>query len=143
MLIGEYTHNLDAKGRISVPAKFRSELGSSAVLTRGLDKCLFLYPKAEWDQMAAKLASLPISSSASRSFSRMMLAGAMEVEIDKQGRALLPGYLREFAGISGQVVVTGAYNRAEIWDKGVWAAYSNDAAADNEANAEKLADWQF
>lgn len=143
MLIGEYTHNLDAKGRISVPAKFRSELGSSAIVTRGLDACLFLYPKAEWETMATKLASLPISSSSARSFSRMMLSGAMEVEIDKQGRALLPGYLRSYAGITGPVMVTGVYNRAEIWDKGTWEAYSTDAAASNEANAEKLTDWEF
>ncbi len=143
MLIGEYTHNLDAKGRISVPAKFRTELGSSAIVTRGLDKCLFLYPKAEWESMATKLASLPISSSASRSFSRMMLSGAMEVEIDKQGRALLPGYLREYAGISGHVMVTGVFNRAEIWDKKAWDAYSKESAGSVEANAEKLTEWEF
>jgi MraZ protein len=143
MLIGEYTHNLDTKGRISVPAKFRSELGSSAIVTRGLDKCLFLYPKTEWDKMASKLASLPISSSASRSFARMMLSGAMEVEIDKQGRALLPSYLREYAGLGGQVIVTGVFNRAEIWDKGNWEAYSDAAAEQSEANAEKLTEWEL
>jgi MraZ protein len=143
MLIGEYTHNLDPKGRISVPAKFRAELGASAIVTRGLDACLFLYPKAEWEAMSSKLASLPISSSSARSFSRMMLSGAMEVEIDKQGRALLPAYLREYAGIAGQVVVTGVYNRAEIWDKGTWEAYSKDAAAESAANAEKLTEWEF
>jgi len=143
MLIGEYTHNLDAKGRFSVPAKFRAELGSSAVVTRGLDKCLFLYPKAEWEAMANRLASLPISSSSARSFGRMMLSGAMEVEIDKLGRALLPGYLREYAGIKGSVVVTGVFNRAEIWDKQTWDAYSNEANASAEANAEKLSDWEI
>lgn len=143
MLIGEYTHNLDAKGRISVPAKFRAELGSSAIVTRGLDKCLFLYPKAEWETMAIKLASLPISSSSARSFGRMMLSGAMEVEIDKQGRALLPSYLRDYADIKGNVVVTGVFNRAEIWDKQSWDAYSTDASASAEANAEKLTEWEL
>jgi MraZ protein len=143
MLIGEYTHNLDAKGRISVPAKFRSELGSSAIVTRGLDKCLFLYPKAEWEAMAVKLANLPISSSSARAFARMMLSGAMEVEIDKQGRALLPGYLREYAGVNGSVMVTGVYNRAEIWDKKTWEAYSKEASLENESNAEKLTEWEF
>ncbi len=143
MLIGEYTHNLDTKGRISVPARFRTELGSSAVVTRGLDKCLFLYPKAEWEQMATKLASLPISSSSARSFGRMMLSGAMEVEIDKQGRALLPSYLREYASIKGNVVVTGVYNRAEIWDKQTWDAYSVESANTVEQNAEKLTEWEF
>ncbi len=143
MLIGEYTHNLDPKGRISVPAKFRAELGASAIVTRGLDKCLFLYPRTEWEAMSTKLASLPISSSSARSFSRMMLSGAMEVEIDKQGRALLPAYLRDYAGIAGQVVVTGVYNRAEIWDKGTWEAYSKEAANASEANAEKLTEWEF
>jgi len=93
--------------------------------------------------MATKLASLPISSSSARSFSRMMLSGAMEVEIDKQGRALLPGYLRDYAGIGGQVMVTGVYNRAEIWDKGTWEAYSKTATEQSEANAEKLTDWEF
>ncbi|QQG49972.1 MAG: division/cell wall cluster transcriptional repressor MraZ [Candidatus Berkelbacteria bacterium] len=143
MLIGEFTHNLDAKGRLSVPAKFRSELGSSAIVTRGLDKCLFLYPKAEWETMATRLANLPISSSNARAFARMMLSGAMEVEIDKQGRALLPGYLRDYAGIKGPVMVTGVFNRAEIWDKQTWDAYSKQAAVDNESNAEKLTEWEL
>lgn len=143
MLIGEYTHNLDTKGRISIPAKFRAELGSSAIVTRGLDKCLFLYPKGEWESMANKLASLPVSSSSARSFSRMMLSGAMEVEIDKQGRALLPSYLREFAGIKGNVMVTGVFNRAEIWDKHTWESYSKSASTEAEANAEKLSEWEL
>src|SRR5690242_6630062 len=105
MLIGEYTHNLDPKGRISVPAKFRAELGSSAIVTRGIDRCLFLYPKGEWEMISQKLASLPVSNASARALNRMMLSGAMEVEIDKQGRALLPSYLRDYAGIKGAVVV--------------------------------------
>ncbi len=143
MLIGEYQHSLDSKGRLSVPAKFRSELGSSAIVTKGLDSCLFLYPKGEWEKMTQKLASLPVSSSNARAFSRMMLSGAMEVEIDKQGRALLPAYLRDFAGINGEAVVAGVLNRVEIWDKQAWASYSKTAEKSSSETAESLAEWEI
>ena len=143
MLIGEYQHSLDTKGRISVPVKFRTELGSSAIVTKGLDSCLFLYPKAEWEVMAQKLASLPISSSNARAFSRTMLSGAMEVEIDKQGRALLPAYLRDFAGIKAETVISGVFNRVEIWDKKAWGEYSKDAQAHANENAEALKEWEI
>src|SRR5581483_1224066 len=98
MFIGEYSLNMDNKGRMAVPAKFRANLNAGAVLTRGLDKSLFLYPKAQWDQIAQKLAALPISQANSRAFARLMLAGAWDVEIDKQGRMIVPEYLRKFAG---------------------------------------------
>ncbi len=143
MLIGEYHHNLDSKGRLSVPVKFRSELGSSAIVTKGLDNCLFLYPKGEWEKMTMKLANLPVSSASARAFSRMMLSGAMEVEVDRLGRALLPAYLREFAGIKGEAVLSGVYNRVEIWDKKAWSDYSKQAEASSAENAEKLADWEI
>src|SRR3990167_9798559 len=100
MFIGEYTHNLDEKGRVQIPAKFRAKLSAGAVITRGLDFCLFLYPKEEWNKIAEKIANLPLSNAASRSFSRLLLAGAMEVELDKQGRIIIPGFLRNFAGIN-------------------------------------------
>jgi MraZ protein len=143
MFIGEYHHNLDQKGRIAVPVKFRAELGSSAIITKGLDPCLFVYPKEEWIKMTDKLANLPVSSSSARAFSRLMLSGAMEVEIDKQGRALLPGYLREYAGLKDAVVMTGVLNRVEIWDKQGWARYSKDAEANASDNAEKLTEWEI
>lgn len=143
MFIGEYNHNLDQKGRIAVPVKFRTELGSSAIVTKGLDSCLFVYPKEEWNKMTDKLAALPVSSSSARSFSRLMLSGAMEVEIDKQGRALLPGYLREYADLKDAVVMAGVLNRVEIWDKQRWASYSQEAETNASDNAEKLAEWEI
>jgi MraZ protein len=127
MLIGQYIHNLDAKGRISIPVKFRSELGSSAIITKGLDGCLFVYPKGEWEVMAQKIAHPPVSSRSAQALSRLMLSGAMEVEIDKLGRALLPGYLRDYAAIDGEAVIAGVYNRLEIWDKDAWTTYIKEA----------------
>lgn len=143
MFIGEYRHNLDNKGRISMPVKFRSELGSSAIVTKGLDACLFVYPKEEWKKMTEKLANLPVSSSSARSFSRLMLSGAMEVEFDKQGRAVLPAYLREYAGLKSGIVATGVLNRVELWDEGSWKQYNDSAESNASENAEKLAEWDI
>lgn len=143
MFIGEYHHNLDQKGRIAVPVKFRANLGSSAIITKGLDSCLFVFSKEEWNKMTEKLSALPVSSSSARAFSRQLLSGAMEVEIDKQGRALLPGYLREFAQLKDAVVMTGVLNRVEIWNKQGWATYSQEAEKNSSDNAEKLAEWEI
>ena len=143
MFIGEYHHSLDSKGRLSVPAKFRSELGSSAIVTKGLDACLFVYPKEEWLKMTEKLAQLPVASSSARSFSRLLLSGAMEVEIDKQGRALLPAYLRDYAGIEGDVVATGVLNRVELWDKTAWSEYQKSSESNASDNAESLTEWNI
>ncbi|HUD21096.1 MAG TPA: division/cell wall cluster transcriptional repressor MraZ [Candidatus Saccharimonadales bacterium] len=143
MFLGEYTHSLDSKGRISVPSKFRADLGASAIVTKGLDGCLFLYPKGEWEVMANKLASLPVSSSSARAFARLMLSGAMEVEIDKFGRVLLPGYLRTFAGIKSEVVVTGVAQRIEIWDKTAWGTFTTDAESKSSELAENLTEWEI
>lgn len=123
MFIGEYQHNLDEKGRVAVPTKFRAQLKEGAVVTKGLDACLFLYPKAEWTKLATKLAALPIAQANTRAFSRLMLAGAMEVDFDAQGRAVLPEYLRQYAGLSKAVVIAGLYNRIELWDAGAWERY--------------------
>lgn len=120
MFIGEYSHALDDKGRIAVPAKFRAELKSQAVVTRGVDSCLFIYTKTAWEEIALKLSKLPFSQAKTRAFSRHMLAGAMEMEIDSQGRMLIPDYLRTYAGIKRQVVVAGLYNRLELWDTAKW-----------------------
>lgn len=138
MFIGEYTHNMDDKGRLAIPVKFRRDLSKGAVVTRGLDNCLFLYTKTEWEKLAEKLATLPISQSNSRAFSRLMLAGAMDVEVDKQGRVVLPEYLREFAGLKKNVVLAGLYNRAEIWDEEKWKAYKNQTEANSNEIAEKM-----
>ena len=123
MFIGEYQHNLDEKGRLAIPVKFRKDLAKGAVVTKGLDDCLFLYPKSEWQKLATKLAALPISKANTRAFSRLMLAGAMDVEIDKQGRMLIPDYLRQYAGMKKEIVIAGLYNRLEIWDIEKWNQY--------------------
>ena len=116
MFIGEYAHTIDQKGRVALPSKMRRELGSGAVVTRGIDSCLWVFPKNEWQALALKLSSLPLSDANSRAFSRLMLAGAMEVEFDSQGRALIPGYLREYATLNKNVIIAGLYSRLEIWD---------------------------
>lgn len=140
MFIGEYSHNLDIKGRIAVPAKFRAGIKGGAVVTRGLDNCLSVYPAVEWKKVADKLAKLPISQAKSRAFARLMLAGAMQVDIDKQGRILLPDYLKRYAGINKKAVVTGLYNRIEIWDQTAWENYRISSEKDSSQIAEALGD---
>ncbi|MEK7680982.1 MAG: division/cell wall cluster transcriptional repressor MraZ [Patescibacteria group bacterium] len=140
MFIGEYSHNLDDKGRLAIPVKFRRELSKGAVVTRGLDNCLFLFTKNEWEKLAEKLAALPFSQSNSRAFARLMLAGAMDVESDKQGRVILPEYLRKFANLKKSVVVAGLYSRLEIWDDQTWTKYKSQTEAESGAIAEKMAE---
>jgi len=142
MFLGEYSHNLDKKGRLSVPVKFRSQLGSSAIVTKGLEGCLFVYPKDSWTEMASRISQLPISSSNARAFARLMLSGAMEVEIDKFGRALLPSYLREYAGLGEEAVVAGVGNRVEVWDRKAWQSYSKDSESKAADIAESLQEWE-
>jgi len=127
MFIGEYRHTIDEKKRLAVPAKFRKDLGSGAVITRGLDNCLVVYPEKEWETMADKLGKLPASQSEARGFARIMLAGAMNVEFDKLGRILIPDYLKAYAFFKKNVVITGLYNRLEIWDEERWEEYKNKA----------------
>ena len=138
MFIGEYKHNLDDKGRLAIPTKFRADLSKGAVVTRGLDTSLFLFPKEEWDKLAEKLASLPLGQSNSRAFARLMLAGAMDVEVDKQGRVMLPEYLRVYAGLQKSVVIAGLYTRLELWDETSWTAYKSKMEEDAESVAEQL-----
>ncbi len=138
MFIGEYKHSIDDKGRLTLPMKFRLDLSKGAVVTRGLDTSLFLFPKEEWDKLAEKLASLPLGQSNSRAFARLMLAGAMDVEVDKQGRVMLPEYLRSYADLKKSVVVAGLYTRLEIWDEQVWESYKRKMEEDAESVAEQL-----
>ncbi len=140
MFIGEYQHSLDDKGRLQVPVKFRSDLKSGAVVTRGLDSCLFLYTKKSWTELAKRLAGLPIAKAKTRAFARLMLAGAMDVEIDSQGRILLPDYLRKYAGLKRQVVVAGLYNRLELWDEVKWSNYKKVTEKDSGDIAEALSE---
>ncbi len=138
MFIGEFTATIDEKGRISIPAKFRSQLKSQVVVTRGLDNSLFLYTLDEWKKLAEKLASLPISTANTRAFSRLMLAGAMDCDIDKQGRIVLPAYLKEFAKIKKRLVFAGLYNRVEVWSEELWEKYKAQTEKQSNSIAEQL-----
>ena len=140
MLLGEYKHNLDLKGRIAMPAKFREQIKGGAIITRGLDHCLFVFGKNEWEILAQKLISLPLAQANSRAFVRLMLAGATDVDLDAQGRVLIPDYLREYARLKKEATITGLYNRMEIWDKEEWAKYKQKTESASEEIAEKLSE---
>ena len=120
MLIGEYEHSLDAKGRLIMPAKLREDIGEKFILTKGLDGCLFAFSLVEWTNFEQKLRTLPISNKDARAFSRFFFAGAIECEIDKQGRFLISSNLREFAELIKDVVIVGMDSRLEIWSKEKW-----------------------
>jgi len=138
MFIGEYSLSVDEKGRLSIPVKYRRLLSRGAVVTRGLDSALFLYTAEEWKKLASKLAALPISRTNTRAFSRLMLAGAMDASLDRQGRVILPDYLRKFAGIKKKVVIAGLYSRLEIWDAGTWEKYKKRTEKASTEIAEAL-----
>lgn len=138
MFIGEYNHSVDPKKRLALPSKFRNEIGKTVVVTRGLDKCLFVYPLDVWKELAQKLGTMPIGESATRAFVRLMLAGASDVQLDAQGRVLIPDYLKEYAGINKDVIVAGLFNRLEIWDEVRWRDYKSDAEKNTDEIAENL-----
>ncbi|MBI2990224.1 MAG: division/cell wall cluster transcriptional repressor MraZ [Candidatus Magasanikbacteria bacterium] len=140
MFIGEYSHSIDEKGRLAVPKKFRHILSKGAVVTRGLDNCLFLYTQAEWKKLADKLANLPFAQANTRAFARLMLAGAMDVKPDKQGRIMLPEYLRNFAALSKETIVAGLYNRLEIWDSKAWSEYTKKTEQESSKIAEQMSE---
>lgn len=144
MLIGEYRHTIDAKSRISLPAKFRKELGRKVVVTRGLDECLFLFPKKTWEANAKEMAKLGWRADA-RGFSRFMFSGASEIDIDSMGRILIPDYLRSFAKIAptkgkrgSEVIFAGVHDRIEIWEGNLWKAYKKKIESQADMMAEKL-----
>jgi MraZ protein len=138
MFIGEYSHSIDLKKRLAVPSKFRAELKNKVVITRGLDKCLFIYPVKVWTELANKLGTMPVGESNTRSFVRLMLAGAVDVEVDGQGRILVPDYLKKYAGLAKNVIIAGLYNRLEIWDEKKWNEYKNKAEKNTDEIAEQL-----
>lgn len=138
MFIGEYRHNIDEKGRMAVPAKFRGRLSGGAVVTKGLDKCLFLFSAEEWVKWADKIASSPVTRSNSRAFGRMVFAGAADCEIDSQGRILIPDYLKKHIGLKKEAAVVGLYNRIEIWDAENWSEYKEKTEPRSEEIAEKM-----
>lgn len=138
MFIGEYEHSIDPKKRLALPAKFRVELGSRVVVTRGLDHSLFVYPLPVWEKLAEKLGTLPIGEKETRSFTRLILAGASDVELDSQGRVLIPEYLKTAAGLKKDVTIVGLYNRVEIWDTSAWKKYKTVAARNTDRIANEL-----
>ncbi len=138
MFTGEYTHSIDAKGRLIVPAKFRESLGDAFVVTKGLDGCLFVYSNAEWEKIEKKFEEIPLTTKDARKFSRFFFSGAAVCEVDKQGRILLPGTLREYASLEKEIVLAGVFNRVEIWDKAKWD--DNSTYDDMDEIAEHMAE---
>lgn len=140
MFLGEYFHTFDTKNRISVPAKFRKDLGRVVVVTRGLDHCLYLYSRKSWEREAQVHATAVNGSSARRGLARLFLAGSSEVEVDGNGRVLIPEHLKSFAGIKEKAVVAGVADRVEIWEEDSWKKYTADIERDADAFAEKVDD---
>jgi len=140
MFIGEYQHNLDDKGRIALPIKFRSQLAAGCVVTRGIDQCLSVYTLEEWKTLASKVANLPLAQANSRAFSRLVLSGAMDAVPDRQGRMVIPDYLRQYAKLGKEVVVVGLMNRLEVWAKDVWDKYKRESEESSSDIAEKLSE---
>ena len=138
MFIGEYEHSLDEKKRVSLPKAFRTGLGKKIVMTRGLDNCLFVYPKTGWEKVANKLQELSFAQADTRGFNRFILSGAVEVEVDQAGRILVPDHQKEFAGLKKNVVFAGVNDRVEIWEAGRWNSYKARIEKQADALAEKL-----
>jgi len=138
MLIGEYQHTIDEKNRLSIPVKFRKEMGKSIVITPGLDNCLFIFTMKEWEKISDKLSESSFLQADNRSFNRFMFGGAAEVEVDKIGRILVPEYLTERANLKNKVVLIGVQNRVEIWNERSWNGYKERVEKQADALAEKL-----
>lgn len=139
MLIGEYQHTLDLKNRIIIPAKFREDLGNKFIITKGLDGCLYVYPLSEWEILQGKLKTLPLTNKDARFLVRFFFSGATEIEMDKQGRGVIPQNLKEYVTIEKEIVSIGVLSRIEIWSKEKWIQY-NEADIDFESIAEKMND---
>nr|WP_025775986.1 division/cell wall cluster transcriptional repressor MraZ [Clostridium botulinum] len=139
MFIGEYNHGLDTKNRIIIPAKFREELGKNFVLTKGLDGCLYVYPKSQWEVLQKKLETLPLTNKNARAFVRFFFSGAHELELDKQGRTLIPQNLLEYGQIQKEIISIGVSNRIEIWSKEKWEEYNN-SNIDYDSIAEQMSE---
>ncbi|GAA0069149.1 division/cell wall cluster transcriptional repressor MraZ [Clostridium sardiniense] len=139
MFIGEYHHSIDGKNRMIVPSKLREGLNGKFVITKGLDGCLYAYPMEEWEVLEKKMKSLPLTNKDARAFVRFFFSGACEVELDKQGRGLIPQNLKEYAGIEKEIVSIGVLSRVEIWSREKWQEYNN-SDVDFESIAEKMSD---
>ena len=138
MFIGEYRHTVDDKNRISLPAKFKKDLGKKVVVTRGLENCLFLFTHTAFKAISEETAKLGHMQMDSRGFNRFLFSGAMEVDVDSMGRILIPDYLKEFAGLKSSVTFAGVHNRIEIWEDKRWSQYKKRIEAEAETMAEKL-----
>ena len=138
MFIGEYEYKIDKKNRLAIPVKFRDKLKKGMVATRGIDTCLSIYTKESWEKLVKKLRDLPISKSKNRAFNRLMLAGAMDRELDSQGRITLPDFLMKYANLSKKAIIAGLYDRLEIWDKQIWEEYKKRSEASSSDIAEAL-----
>ncbi len=136
MFIGEYKHTIDSKNRMTIPSKFQGQLSEGAIITRGLDNCLFVFTNEEWKRVAEQIKQQSFTTANARAFSRLMLAGAMDVKIDKQGRILIPTYLSEYANLGQKVVVAGLYDRLEIWNENDWEEYKKKT----ESNANDISE---
>ena len=143
MFMGEYKHNLDTKGRIIMPSKFRELLDGQFVITRGLDRCLFAYTEEEWSRIEEKLKTLPLTKKDARKFTRLFFSGAAFVEIDKQGRINIPQNLREYAGLTKDCTVIGVSSRIEIWDSAAWEGFYTESEDNFEDIAEDLIDFDL
>jgi MraZ protein len=143
MFIGEYKHNIDEKGRLALPAKFRGKLSDGVVVTKGLDNALVVYTKEEWDRIASDISKMPYTKENARAFSRMMLAGASDCKLDRQGRVNIPQNLREFANLKTNVIVVGVYSRIEVWDIKEWEEYQSKTEKDAGQIAERLDSFEM
>ena len=140
MLMGEYMHSIDAKGRVILPADFRSELGESFIITKGLDSCLFIYTMTEWENLSTKLKQLPLAKAEARAFVRFFFSGARQLECDKQGRFLVPAALRAHAKLQKDVVLIGISSRIELWSREEWNRYNEEINPSVSSIAENLVD---
>jgi MraZ protein len=138
MLIGEYSHSLDNKNRLSMPAKFRKSLGKKVVMTRGLDTCIFVFTTGEWEKIAEKLAAQSVGSRDARDLNRFFLSGAVEVDVDSAGRVLVPEYLKTFANLETKVTLAGLYSRVEIWNEDTWCKRQQNITENADLVASKL-----
>ena len=138
MFIGEYEHSVDTKGRVIMPSKLREDIGEKFIVTKGLDGCLFAYSITEWTNFEEKLKTLPLTNKNARDFVRFFLSGAVECEIDKQGRFLIPGNLREYATLEKEIIIIGVGTRVEIWNREEWKKYSSDENISADEIAENM-----
>ncbi len=140
MFLSRFGHTIDNKGRLTIPAKYRTSLAAGVVVTRGIDRCLYIYPLGEWERLAEKVRQLPLTKKDARAFVRLLFSAAADCIPDKQGRVLIPAYLREYADLQDEVIIAGLDNRVEVWNPGAWEQNNSELEQDAEALAEKLGD---